>query len=264
MSVLRNACAVLRLFGPDTLVLSVTSVAGRLGMPKSTTSRLLAMMVEEGLLEPAPGGQGFRAGLLPLEVARSFRASSGLLNDMATELAVLVGAFGHAGFVSVRDGAFVFAVRALPGRNPVRVMRPVGERMAAHATATGRTLLARLPRAEIAALYAAGLPPAPANAPRELAALEARLDRIAATGIEEALDEANPGVGSIAAAVADLAGGEIASLCLSFPLADADAGQRSAMRLDVEAAAARLGFRFADPFWRARATQKPPTPEHTT
>jgi len=261
MSALRNACAVLRLFGPDSLTLSVSGVAARLDLPKSTTSRLLAMMAEEGLLEPVPGSRGFRAGPLPVAVAQSFRAGSSLLNEMAAELAALVGAFGHTGFVSVRDGVFVFAVRALPGRNPLRVMRPVGQRLAAHATATGRTLLARLPRREVAALYAGGLPAAPPAAPQDLAVLGERLDRIAKTGLEEALDEANPGVGSIAAAVADPEGRELASFCLSFPLADMTDASRAAMRARLAAVATRLGLRFADPFWCDRAAKDPSSTE---
>lgn len=253
MSALRNACSVLRLLRSDLPVLTVSTVASRLALPMSTTSRLLGMMAEEGLLERAPGSRGFAAGPLPIAVAASFRVVSNLIDHMGHAVEELVGAFGHTGYVSLRSGSEVFAVRVLPGSNPLRVIRPVGDRLPAHATATGRTLLARLPAGDVKALYADGLPDALSAAPRDLPALQARLVQLALSGIEEADDEAISGVGSIAAAVVHEATAEAASFCLSFPGADTGQAARDAIRAQVRAIACRLGQRFDDPFWRARA-----------
>lgn len=239
---LANAAAVLRCFGSDCAELTVTDVAQRLGLPKANASRLLKAMRESGLLETIGDSKRHRPGRLFLNITAAFRSSSLLMTTAAAAVARISAACGHTGYVSVRDGQDTMAVTDHPGTNALRVVSSLGRRLPAHAAATGRTLLARLDPAEVARLYARGLPPAPPSAPESLAALQARLAAVRARGYDHASDSAAPGVDALAVAVADPRQGESASLCIVFPAAVVGIPERRrilAALIDEAAAIAR-------------------------
>jgi DNA-binding IclR family transcriptional regulator len=223
---LTNAAAVLRCFGSDCAELTVTDVCARLGLPKASASRLLKAMREAGLLETIGDSKRHRPGRMFLNITAAFRTSSMLITLGAEAVARVSSACGHTGYVSVLDGQDAMAVTDHPGTNALRVVSSLGRRLPAHAAATGRTLLARLDPAEVARLYAGGLPPAPPAAPHTLAALQARLVTVRAQGFEEASDAAAPGIDALAVAVADPRQHEVASLCIVFPAAVVAAPER--------------------------------------
>src|SRR5258708_30023949 len=70
MNTVDNVARVLRLFTPERGVLSVTEVAQQLGLPKSSTSRLLKAMAEAGLLASARSKPGHPVGNLIFQTAR--------------------------------------------------------------------------------------------------------------------------------------------------------------------------------------------------
>jgi DNA-binding IclR family transcriptional regulator len=155
-------------------------------------------------------------------------------------------ACGHTGYVSVLDGRDTMAVTDHPGTNALRVVSNLGRRLPAHAAATGRTLLARLDPAEVARLYADGLPPAPAAAPQGLGALQALLETVRARGFDRASDAAAPGVDALAVAVADPQQGETVSLCIVFPAAVTDAAERRQILAGLVAEATAIARVTAD------------------
>jgi DNA-binding IclR family transcriptional regulator len=111
----------------------------------------------------------------------------------------------------------------------LRVGTPVGQRLPAFAAASGRSLLARLPDEAVRRLHPAPLAPPSANAPGDMAELLARLEAVRRDGFALAQDESNPGVGSIAVAVAGRQPEEDACLCLVYPQALVDAEERGRM-----------------------------------
>jgi DNA-binding IclR family transcriptional regulator len=219
MTTLDSAARVLRLYGSDPQPLTVTGVANRLSAPKSNISRLLRSMEDAGFLDSIPSGRGYRPSVLMLDVARAYRRSSRLLERAIERVASLSREFGHTGYVTLREGGYVTAVSDHPGNGILRVEAPIGRRMPAAHTATGRSLLARLPDTDIRALFADGVPDGPAAAPKTLDQLLSRIAEIREAGYAISLNEAAPGVGGLAAAVGDPESEEEVSLCLVFPLA---------------------------------------------
>jgi DNA-binding IclR family transcriptional regulator len=128
--------------------------------------------------------------------------------------------------VSVRDGLDVMGLTYVAGRNVLRVGTPVGRRLPLTASATGRTLLARLEDHEVRALFPGALPQPSPRAPRTLDDLIARLDGVRRTGFAESDGEANPGVGALASAVGDPETGEAVSLCITYPQSTVTAAER--------------------------------------
>jgi IclR family acetate operon transcriptional repressor len=68
-SVLVNAIAVLRSFTADEPLLGVTEIANRIGLHKSTVSRILATFEQEHLVERDAETRRFRLGLGLIAVA---------------------------------------------------------------------------------------------------------------------------------------------------------------------------------------------------
>ena len=256
MSSIDKIAGVLRSFGPDRAELSVTDAAALLDLPKSTVSRLLKAMAEEGLLEQAAGSRRYRPGPLVVGLGRAGRGESRLIDRLQAMLAEIVQLSGHTGYVSIRDGLEIFGVRMVPGWQDLRVARPAGTRMPAVATAVGRALLARLPDAVLQRLLPETVEPASPAAPASRAEVLARIEQVRRQGWSEAEDEGHRGIGTIAVVVQDPTTGEAASACITYPVAVVTGAERARMRGLLTEAAARLGAELGDPGWL-----KSPSPE---
>ncbi len=249
MSTLENAASVLRLFTADRLELTVTDAARALGMPESSVSRLLKAMREAGLLTGAGAAPRYRVGNMLFEIAQMHRQNSDLMQLADAELGAICKATRHTGYISILDGADVLVLRMFPGRDALRVVTPLGSRAAACATANGRALLGRLPDDKVRALHPKRLRAASPNAPRTMNDLLARLAQLRRVGWCEAIDEAIPGVHSIAVAVEHAASEETLAFCLSFPASQiSEIESRRLVRL-VTGAARRIAEKVGDGFW---------------
>ena len=252
MSTLSNLVAVLRLFSAERPELSVTDVARLLGMPKSSTSRLLKSMLREGLLASVGNTPRYRIGHLFFEVSRLYDHSSTLMDVADAALSGICQETRHGGYISLLDGADVLVLRILRGSEPLRVITPLGSRSPAFATSTGRVLLARFSDDAVRALHPNGLAPPSPNAPQTIKDLLRRLQRIRQVGWCEAIDEAIPGVGSVAVSVADPTNAETLALCVSFPAHIVPELERRRFALLLSEQAKRIASQFEDAFWTGK------------
>jgi len=237
------------LFSSDRIEISVTEFARMLGMPKSSASRLLKSMREAGFLANVGSTPRYRVGHLLFEVARLHRVNSTLVGLTDQYLGGICRETGHTGYVSILDGPDVLVIRLHPGTHALRVVTPLGSRAAAFATSTGRALLARFHADEGRALYKKPLVPPSPNAPQTLPELLAALEKVRRRGWCEAVNEAIPGVGSIAVSVADVENAETLSFCLSYSASQVPQAERRRMIGMLTAAARDIGAKFEDPFW---------------
>ena len=249
MSTLSNCGAVLRLFSPERMEISVTEVSLRLGMPKSSASRLLKAMREEGLLRNVGHSPRYEIGDFLFTLARLHRNNSSLVQLADAAIARLSRQTGHTGYVSILDGADVLVIRVHRGTQPLQVVTPLGQRAPAFATSTGRVLLARLDNEGIRALHPEPLSPPSVNAPRSVAELLKRVERIRRVGYCEAIEEAIPGVHSIAVCVSDPEHRETLSFCLSFSSVAVSPESRRLMARLLTDAARDIAREVDDAFW---------------
>jgi IclR family KDG regulon transcriptional repressor len=251
MSTLANATSVLRLFSADRLELSVMEVSRLLAMPKSSTSRLLKSMAQEGLLAVAGAPPRYRVGHFLFEIAQLHRNSSSLAPLADQALREMCRETGHTGYISLRDGTDVLVIRLHPGSHALRVVTPLGSRAPAFATANGRALLARLDDEAVRALHPVALKPPSPNSPRNMTDLLTRLDELRRRGWCEAVDEAIPGVGSIAVSVADPQSHETLAFCLSYSASQVTRAEKRRMVSLLTTAARQIAAKLDDPFWRS-------------
>lgn len=254
MGTLDTAAAVLRLLARTKTSLTLMEAVRALQLPKSTISRLLKMMTEQGLLTRDPVTLSYRAGLLLLELAHQARTTSPLIGMVQEALTSLTKETGYTGYISLLDGREVVVLWVCNGTHPLRVVTYPGHRVPASSTSTGRALLARRTDAEVRRLYARnwvhqGSP----NEPNSVRELLQRLERVRQQGWAAACDEALPAVASVSCSICDPETRESLAFCLSFPAALG--GQKEMERLGtlLQERALAIGCAVGDPLWRREA-----------
>lgn len=246
MSILSAAADVLRLFSVTRSELTVTEVSQVLDLPKSNVSRLLRAMRDAGFLETVGDSKRYRPGLLLHQTGHIYRFATSLIDRADAVVARVADEIGHTGYISMRRGNDVVGITFHPGRNVLRVVSTIGDRIAAFASSTGRALLARLPDAEVAALYPRGFTPPSATAPQSLNDLMARIAEVRRSGFAESHDEAVRGVGAISVAVGDPVTGDEAALCISYPASTVTREERRRIIAALGAGAAEIASLTGD------------------
>jgi IclR family transcriptional regulator, acetate operon repressor len=147
MTVLTRAFEVLAIFGPDEAgPLSLTGIARKAGLPKTTAHRLLGALVAVGAVERSGGG--YRLGTLLFELGERVPQKSDLREAALPFLQDLYEATHETVHLAVLDHLEVLYVERIRGhRQQPRLASRVGGRLAAHATGVGKALLAFTPEA---------------------------------------------------------------------------------------------------------------------
>lgn len=226
MTTLENATAVLKLFNQQGLVqgqqgLSFTDVVAALKLPKSTVSRLLATMENQGLLERNPDTRCFHLGQMLLSLASHY-LSTPLVDGASSMMARLAAESSCTGYISVLEGRDVLVMRMFQGRMYVQAVTPPGSRFPAAETSVGRAILSRYSDDYVRNLYAGAWRVSSPNSPQTIQQLLAELDRIRECGWALARNEALPGISAIATTLSNKHRGETVALSLSFPTQSQD------------------------------------------
>ncbi|GGU21021.1 IclR family transcriptional regulator [Nocardioides albus] len=249
MSTLANARDVLRLMTRLRRDLTVTDVATELAVPKSSASRTLSMMADHGFLERDAQSLAYRPGPLVMEASFHFRASRNALSLLEEELSAMVGDTGYAGYINLLDEAETVVISMRTGKvGTLQAYTPVGTRGPAHATSTGRALLARLDDQEVTARIGTDLAhigTAP-DSPDEL--LQA-LQRVRIDGWSVSRGEFVTQVAGVAAAVLDPTSGQLFGIGLALPSDELTDEAVPAYGERMRASAMRVGKSIGDPYW---------------
>jgi DNA-binding IclR family transcriptional regulator len=218
-------------------------------MPKSSASRLLRQMANEGFLERDQLTLAYGPALLMLELSRLVRSTKQLFPLLQEALQGLCARSGHMGYISVLDGTDVLVLFVQSGSHPLQLVTQPGKRGPAWAASTGRAMLALESDEAVRERFASGFPQISERAPANVDELIERLQEVRHQRYAIAVNEAVPGVVSVSCAVSDPATQERFAICLSFPCADAEASSIEALAIDLRTEAAGVGRLVSDPLW---------------
>ncbi|MFE4834819.1 IclR family transcriptional regulator [Arthrobacter sp. NPDC056691] len=127
-SVIVNAIAVLRSFTADEPMLGVTEIASRVGLHKSTVSRILATFEQEHLVERDPDTRRFRLGLGLIAVAGPLLAELEERRVAYPVLRELTERTGETSALMVWNGTESMCVEQIASRQQVKHTTPLGAR----------------------------------------------------------------------------------------------------------------------------------------
>lgn len=192
-------------------------------IPRSTAYHLLNAMVEEGFVVHLAEERRFGLGVAAFEVGSGFSRQEPLQRISRRLLADLVDRTRQTAHLAVlhgRDVLYVVEERA-PGRPPL--VTDVGVRLPAHLTASGRSILAALPAAQVRALYPdrSAFVDRHGNGPTSLTALRTLLTETRHRGYAAEDGEITPGFASVAAPALDHNGHPVAGIAITYS-GDAD------------------------------------------
>jgi len=195
----------------------VTEIAAELGVHKSTVSRLIAVLESRGYVEQVSDRGKYRLGF---SIARLARASSGHLDlvklsqDVCDSLAAEVGETTN---LAVLDADRIINIAEAIGPAEITLRTWVGQSCPAHATSSGKVLLAGLDAADVRTRLASVLESFTANTVVKIADLQRELATARERGWASVAEELEVGLNAVAAPVHDANAQVIAALSVSGP-----------------------------------------------
>lgn len=219
-------------------------IAEDLDLPRSTTYDLLATLVQRGFAIHLPEERQYSLGPAAYELSIGYLRHAPLARigrRVVEKMVDMVGESGHLAVLHGRDVLYIVEERA---RMRPSLVTESGVRLPAHLTATGRSLLAALPPAQVRILYGSAhdfvrrteMPTS--TTPMEL---RAALREVRRDGVAWEHGEITETFDSVAAAVLDAADWPVASVALTWVSEGVDAARRA----ELEAAVRRAGTSIA-------------------
>jgi IclR family acetate operon transcriptional repressor len=230
--------------------LGVTEIAERLELDKANAHRTLAALVRLGYVEQDPSTRRYGATVRVVELARSVLDSRDLTVVASPHMKSLWAASGENTHLAVLAGDHVVYVSTLNGTTLLSANASIGQSQPLHCTATGKVILANLPRGTSEGLIASIT--FESFTPRTLAnaeALQQELAGVRAGGYAVDDREYHPGVRCIAAPIFGI-GGVIAALGVSAPADRMDGKRLRVIAPIVVDTAARISRELGGPAQR--------------
>ncbi len=195
---------------------TVSQVAERLGVARSTAHRLLAMLVYRDFAVQDED-RVYRAGPVLELAAHSQSLVSRLRAAALPHLRRLVDLLDETANLTVRTGDTARFIASVECRQAVRVGSREGMVFPAHLTTAGLLLLADLPDEELAGVYSADrYADRPADRP-DLPRLRTELRRLRRNGFAVNRERSERGLVAVGVPVRDADGTALAGLSVSMP-----------------------------------------------
>lgn len=219
---LERGLAVLAAFGPDRPTLGISELARHLGLTRSTTHRYVATLTSLRYLEQDGSTRKYSLGPRVLDLGFSTLGSLELREVAAMHLRRLTDTTGHTSNLAIRDDTDVILidrVRGRPGRyHHLEFTLHVGSRLPSYCSATGKALLAFVPRQDLDRLLdRMDLVPRGPRTLTDRTALLAELDQVRKTGLATNDEELESALRSIAAPVRARSGEVVAAVNVAIP-----------------------------------------------
>ncbi|TDG03923.1 IclR family transcriptional regulator [Paraburkholderia guartelaensis] len=249
---LERGLRILAEFSAREPVLGAPELSRRIGIPRTTTFRLLQTLEALGFIERANGDRQYRLSVAVLRLGFEYLSSLELTDFGTPLLERLRDATGLSTHLLIRDGRDVVFVAKAQTREPMfsSVKVHVGTRLPAHATVHGQVLMGDLTLAELRTLYPEKqLERYTERTPATVADLYARVREFAQQGYAVSEASFETGISVVSAPVRDQSGRIVAALTATVPRSDIGEAERAPLVAAVCAAAidlsARLNYRPA-------------------
>jgi DNA-binding IclR family transcriptional regulator len=237
LSSVATAARILREFGQHSTQLGVTQLARRVGVGKSTAHRVIWTLVEEGLLEKVDETGLFRLTTTMRTLGASAETAQRLHEAATIPLDQLRAKTAGTLHIGILDGFDVLYVERREGAGAIELFRAVGARNVAHATSSGKVLLAFLPLEQQAALV--GRARLTAKTSRTITSVHgvlAELAKVRRQGYAENHGESEDNICSVAAPIRSPLGQVVASVSVAEHVEDVSHGLPHLRRPVVETA----------------------------
>ncbi|WP_125616308.1 IclR family transcriptional regulator [Specibacter cremeus] len=215
-----NTLRILKLLASKRGPLAASTIATALDLPRSSVYHLLGVMEQNGFVLHLHEEQRYGLGIAAFELSSAYSRQEPLSRLGRPLLAQLVDRIGESAHLAVLHGRDVLYIVEERAKHRPSLVTDVGVRLPSHLTASGRAILAALPKSQVRALY----PNAAAFTSRvevknpivKYSTLSSHLDRVRQRGFSTENGEVTAGFGSVAVAVTDHLGWPAAAVAVTF------------------------------------------------
>ncbi|MEJ7748172.1 MAG: IclR family transcriptional regulator [Candidatus Limnocylindrales bacterium] len=254
-----RAAALLLALGESAGEAGVTELARRLGLHKSTASRLLATLQKRGLVEQDDETGKYRLGLAVIRLAERAERTLDLGGIATPELERLARLTHETTGIGVIDGDSVRTVAQVDGPNLIAVGDWTGRATPLHCVASGKMLLSSLAERDVLRIVRRGLVSYTERTLTELEPLLEELARIRRRGYATAIGEYELGLNAVSAPIHDARGTMVAAVDIWGPAFRLSPGRLPELAAQVHDAALAISLRLG-----GSAPERLTAPVHAT
>lgn len=215
---------ILRYLAGRPAPVAASAIARELSLPRSTVYHLLTTLATHGFVMHLREDRRWGLGTSAFELAGGYSRQQPLARLGRPLIAALSDRLGESAHLAVMSGGDVLYI--VEERAPRRqaLVTDVGVRLPAHLTASGRAMLAALPREQVRALYpsASSFPDRTGLGPRTPSALREVLREVRARRYATEDSEVADGLRSVGAAVHDHTGWPVAAVAVTWAGSELD------------------------------------------
>ena len=215
---LHRGLLVMETIAQERRRMSVTAIAKKLGLTRSSVFRLTYTLKQMGFLESSPESKEFGLGARVLNIGFAYLASQDIIEVARPHLEALRDETNVSSHLAIRDGHDVLYLDCVQTRSGFFSNLNVGSRLPAHASPLGWLLLSNLSPREIVELYEEQpFDMLSEHTPRDIQALMLRVAEAASKGHVVSRGIVEIGGSSVAAPIHDKSGAVVAALDISGP-----------------------------------------------
>jgi DNA-binding IclR family transcriptional regulator len=195
----------------------LAEISAGIGLNKTTILRLMAPLLEEGLLTYKPDTARYGLGPRTAYLGTVYLERLDLRDVAHDILAALVEESGETAHLVILDGFEVVYVDKVESPSQVRMYSRLGSRLPAYSTSVGKAFLAYLPDSTIRRVAENGMPRRTPHTITTEEGLRAQLARIREQGFAVDDVENELGIRCVGAAVLDHTDTPVAAISISGP-----------------------------------------------
>jgi DNA-binding IclR family transcriptional regulator len=241
VSAVRKSLQLLDAFTGDVQEMSIRELARRSGVARSTAHRLASELEEWGALERTPTG-GFSLGVKLFELGSQVPTSVSLREATIPYAHHLHGVTRLTVNIAIRDGAEILYLEKITSRTLTVPHSRLGGRLAAHATALGKAILAFSPPDVVDAILATELPALTPKTLTDPDVLRKELAQVRANRLAYDVEESKLGLFCVAAPILDATNRAAGAISVTGATA-LDQAERFAAAVQTTALAASRSIR---------------------
>jgi IclR family transcriptional regulator, acetate operon repressor len=244
VAAVRHAVEILRCFSTEAQEHGVSDIARRIGLHKSSVSRLVATLEQDRLLERDRETNRIRLGVGLISLAAPLLANVKVVEVARPYLADLAQRSGETISLSIWDGAGAVSLEQELGGNAIAHYASPGRHNPAHCTASGKLLLAFAAPKEIDRILAKDLERFTPRTVCDHVRLRAEVAMIRKRGYALNVGEFAPDVGAVAVAVLNVEGDVVGAITATVPMYRFETARRNELIGLVKETAAQLSARL--------------------
>ncbi|MEO5745547.1 MAG: IclR family transcriptional regulator [Terracoccus sp.] len=216
-SVIVTVIQVLRCFTVDEPLQGVTEIAGKVGLHKSSVSRILATLEKEQVVERDTQSRKYRLGLGLLSVAGPLLADLDVRRAALPVLRELTARTGETSALVVWSGSQAVTVEQVPSPQQIKHTTPLGTRYQTAENASVQVFLADLSADDVHTRILGGQPTMSDTSPVAMEALRAELQQVASRGYAVNYGLTSADEVGVASPVCDHRGEVVAAVLIAAP-----------------------------------------------